>query len=291
VAPDGRLPVKCQVGERPETTTVGRAEMQQTSDLVDYRWRAQYYQVEEENLGDLAYYTQWLIGAEGPTLVIPAGAGRLLPLAQLRPDMFFCDREPAMVQMARSRLSGLGLSEQLVFQGDIFSLPTNVSYAAIVVPAESTQMFDPELLPQMLAALRAALKHAGSLVLDLATFDPLRCDDPEAPRYFRPDFPEGTSWKQWCRQAQDGSWVTRQVAHRDYGTHIDFTFTYTVESPKTPLALRKSNLRLWRYDQEQLINLAGEAGFECELCETSYATQQKNQGPRLIVTLKKAELR
>lgn len=264
--------------------------MQSSSDLLDYQWRAQYYQIEEEDLGDLAFYTKLLLETEGPTLVVPAGAGRLLPLAQSRLDLSFCDREPAMVQVTRSRLSSMGLPKHLAFVGDIFCLRPLISYGAVVVPAESTQMFGPKLLPQMLTGLRAALKPSGSLVLDLATFDPARCGDPEAPRYFRPVFLEGTTWKQWRRQAPDGSWVTRHVAHRDYRTHIDFTFTYTVESPWKSLMIRKSSLSLWRYDQAELMKLASDAGFECKPCETSYAAQGNNRGPRLIATLKKAEL-
>jgi hypothetical protein len=173
----------------------------------------------------------------------------------------------------------------------MFALPALASYEAIILPAESVQMFGPELLPQLLAGLYAALKPAGSLVLDLASFDPNRCGDPEAPRYFRPDFSTRTSWKQWRRQAPDSNWVTRQVAHVDSGAHIDFTFTYTVESATAPLFIRETKLTLWRYGREQLVYLASEAGFECERWETSYAAQNMYQGPRLILTLRKAKPR
>jgi SAM-dependent methyltransferase len=257
------------------------------NDIRDYQWRAAFYAVEEEDLGDLAYYSRWLLGIEGPALVVPSGAGRLVPLAQSRLNLYFCDIEPAMVRLLRNRLSATGLSAHLGFQGDMFNLPTQSSYEAIIVPAEAAQMYCPELLRQILAGLHAVLKPLGSIVLDLATFDPRGCNDPEAPGYFRPDISTTGDWRQWRRQLPNGNWVTRDVAHLDNGTCVDFTFTYTVESPEAQANKRTTNLRLWRYNRAEMVDLAGEVGFRCERCETSYTTLGLNQGARLIFTLKK----
>jgi hypothetical protein len=172
----------------------------------------------------------------------------------------------------------------------MFALPNRLFYEVIIVPAESVQMFMPEILPLLLAELHGALKLGGLLVLDLATFDPSQCDDPEAPRYFRPSCSLGNSWTQWRRQAPDGNWVTRQVAHADNVTHINFKFIYTIESSTRSAFTRETRISLWRYQPEHLIELAKKAGFECERLESSYTNSNTSQGPRLIISLIKAQL-
>ncbi|MEQ1684261.1 MAG: class I SAM-dependent methyltransferase [Burkholderiaceae bacterium] len=277
-----------QASRGTEDLDFGHTQMTGTSATQPsaYQWRAAFYHLEEEDLGDIDFYRRCLARISGRVLVIPSGSGRLISLTDLRTNLFFADIEPEMVRVLRKRLTLAGIDPRFGMQANILDLQAAQPYEAIIVPAESLQMFEHSTLSRLFRSLSAASTPGGLVTVDVATFSPSCAGKPESPRYYRPDLHREDTWEQWRRHVSGDIWLTRQVRHEDEDTSVHFTFTYRMEAGTQPTT-KTATVRLWRHSLDSILGAASGAGLSAIACHESYADANASGSRHVIEFVRK----
>lgn len=120
------------------------------------------------SLFDLPYYTQRLIGLEGPVLEAAVGTGRLLiPLLEAGIEVEGFDRSAEMLALARAHAEARVLTARLT-QASFADFAFDRGFAAIIVPASSFILIDDfDAALAVLARFRDHLAPGGLLLIDI----------------------------------------------------------------------------------------------------------------------------
>jgi len=246
--------------------------------MGNYEFRAQLYHLEQCNDSDYSFYRTRLEGAAGSVLIVPCGIGRLRPIFLNRPQTFFMDIEPEMINILREKMENAGEDPACALVGDIRQLPESL-YDTIIVPAEAIQMFDPTALQVVLLSIRRALRPAGFAVIDLATFE-LGCGTPS---YFDARKTNGEKWLSWERRIPHRSMVKRYVHHFVANNFIHFLFKYLIEDEVSGcIEYQDAQVRLWRYTDEEFRASCATARLRIESSWNSYLPGPASDATRLI---------
>lgn len=245
--------------------------------MGNYGCRAKTYHLEQCDDRDFEFYRSQLDNAPGPTLIVPCGVGRLLPVFLDRPMTYFMDLEVEMVRILKERLEDIGRDAGNVLVGDILELPKE-RYANIVVQAEAIQMFDPTRIGQVLSSIHGALTQEGMAIIDMATFLPGH----GAPSYFDVRRKNSERWLSWEKSLDRDSMLQRYVSHTRRQNFIDFDFEYVNLKGGMEIERCRASVKLWLYDDSQFRKYCDDAGLHVDAVWFGYSRGQALDGARLI---------
>lgn len=146
-------------------------------DLYDLEYASQ--------VEDVLFYARMASAAGGEVLELGCGTGRItLPIARTGATVTALDREPAMLDALRGRLSGEPTEVQRrvrCVQGDFCALREPARYRLVLLPFNALHhCADHHQVLALLAGVRRALRPGGRLALDCYLPDPiLYARDPE----------------------------------------------------------------------------------------------------------------
>ncbi|MBP0714302.1 class I SAM-dependent methyltransferase [Burkholderia sola] len=243
----------------------------------NYGYRAKTYHLEQCDDRDFEFYRSQLDNSPGPTLIVPCGVGRLLPLFLDRPMTYYMDLEVEMVRILKERLVVVGRDSGNALVGDMLALPRE-RYTNIVVQAEAIQMFDPTKIGLALSSIRGALMPGGIALIDMATFLPGN----GAPSYFDVRRKDSEKWLSWEKSLGGDSVMRRYVSHTRRRDFIDFDFEYVNLKKGIEIERRWANVKLWLYDDFQFRKYCDGAGLRVDVAWRGYSQGQTPNGARLI---------
>jgi len=239
---------------------------------------ARYYDADFRDYhDDLPLYQQLARRADGPLLELMCGTGRLLlPLAEAGYTLTGVDISPAMLAIARSRLSAAELGDRVtLLEGDVrdVSLPTG-SFALAFIAVNSFMHL--ESLRDQLACLsniRRSLARRGLLIIDLFNPNPHELLREDNLLIFDRDY------------ILDGCHVQKFVAFEsDLASQLSHVTYIYDETNREGLLTRRTmqfNLRwLYRFELEHLL---ARAGFTLRNLYGSYDLDTYgSESPRMI---------
>ncbi|WP_175832406.1 class I SAM-dependent methyltransferase [Burkholderia cenocepacia] len=245
--------------------------------IGNYGYRARTYHLEQCDDHDFEFYRSLLDQAPGPTLVVPCGVGRLLPIFLDRPMTHFMDLEVEMVRILKERLEAAGGDSGNALIGNILELPGE-RYANIVVQAEAIQMFDPTEIGLVLSSIHGALIPGGIAIIDMATF----LSGYGVPSYFDIRRKDSERWLSWEKSLGGDSVMRRYVSHTRRRNFIDFDFEYVNLKEGMEIERQQASVKLWLYDDSQFRKYCDGAGLLVDAVWRGYSRRQACDGARLI---------
>jgi SAM-dependent methyltransferase len=206
--------------------------------------------------GDVAFYRRQAKRARGPILELACGTGRVsFPLADAGLDVTGLDASPAMLQVARRKLSAAPGARLRFVRGDMrrFSLPRR--FALAIVPFRAFQhLLTVKDQRACLECIRRHLRHGGRLIVDV--FDPRL-------EYCVPDAPSAPTTRSAVHDPATGADVAITVIART-NDPVSQTFTetwrWTITREGTVVRQVDDVLRLrwtYRHEMRHLFELAG----------------------------------
>ncbi len=137
-----------------------------------YATIARYYDSEhEDKTEDLVFYSELADQYGGPILIIGSGTGRvLLHLAQEGYDVHGIEIEPAMLDRARRKISGMPhLREKITLhEGDALKISLDQQFKLAIIPYNTLMHFHQnEADRRLITRLREWVADGGALVIDL----------------------------------------------------------------------------------------------------------------------------
>ena len=239
---------------------------------------ARYYDADFHDYhDDLPLYQQLARRADGPLLELMCGTGRLLlPLAEAGYTLTGVDISPAMLAIARSRLSAAELEDRVtLLEGDVRDVSLPVGYFALAFIAVNSFMHLESLRDQLacLSNVRHSLARRGLLIIDLFNPNPHELLREDNRLIFDRDY------------MLDGCHVQKFVAmESDLASQLSrVTYIYD-ETNQEGLLTRRTmqfNLRwLYRFELEHLL---ARAGFTLRNLYGSYDLDTYgSESPRMI---------
>jgi SAM-dependent methyltransferase len=228
---------------------------------------------------DLPFYRELARRADGPVLEVMCGTGRLLlPLARAGLRLAGLDVSRAMLKLARERLAGAGLTEQVeLLEADIREQAPEGPFGLAIVAINSfMHLARPADQLAALARIHAALRPGGLLAIDLFNPDPRALAEQHGALVLDKRF-----------TLADGAQVQKFVAqHADMAAQISHvTFIYDeldaagrVSRHTLPFTMRW----LYRYELEHLL---ARAGFALDALYGSYELDDYSAESELLLAV------
>ncbi|MBC8457146.1 MAG: class I SAM-dependent methyltransferase [Deltaproteobacteria bacterium] len=125
--------------------------------------------------GDVQFYVEEAQKASSPVLELACGTGRILiPVAESGISIVGLDRAPAMLSIAREKISKLNVETQRrikIVEGDMRNLSLDERFKLIMIPYRAfLHLLTPEDQRQALCCIREHLTDDGLLIFNI--FDP-----------------------------------------------------------------------------------------------------------------------
>jgi SAM-dependent methyltransferase len=144
--------------------------------MSEYDAFARFYDLDTaESNADLPFWVSLARRTGGPILEIACGTGRVLvPLAQAGFDVVGVDVSPAMLAIARQKVTSAGVSNRVeLVQEDALDLRLRRQYSLAIVALNSFGHFlEPRAPEQALERIREHLRPSGVVALDLTNPTP-----------------------------------------------------------------------------------------------------------------------
>lgn len=234
--------------------------------MSDYDLFAHLYDLEHRDLdADLDLYHNFAARCEGAVLELGCGTGRVaLALAQAGYDVVGVDTSTSMLELARSRATGMGLNERVEWvHRDVRAIEWPARFALAIWPLNGF-LHLPERADQALALrnVQRALLPGGFLVVDL----------PNPHVTLAPQSDDHLVVRRNVQTAQ-GDLVTSLVRTRtDLASQVqEMTLFYDTVGCQDGVVRRTAtemDLRfVYRYE---MVGLLEEAGFEVDAVHGSY---------------------
>lgn len=253
--------------------------------MLSYAERAEFYEIDYTDRGDLAFLTA--LAAEARSILeVPCGVGNLsLVLCANARRYLAVDIEPNMVARLRARSDQLGTLPQLETRvGDMRVLDLEETFDLVIVQREALQLLDREDAPDAVRSLARHLSPNGKLVVDLASFE---SDDHPAellPEYFSASLPDGEMRDEWTRTLPGVGTVTRRrCQHHLRGGVIRIVFHYVIERSRQEVLRDTAEIRCTVYQRAEMEGLLASAGLRVSALYGDYReTPWSPNAPRMI---------
>lgn len=264
--------------------TLWRTMEGEVSDL--YGAYARFYDLEFDGVdADLLPIEQFARRAGSPILELACGTGRaLLPLARASFEVTGVDASPAMLEVARRKVSEEGLEARVTLvEQDMRTLALDRHFNMAFVAANSfchLLTLDDQLAA--LGRIRAHLKPGGLLLLDLFNPDPARLGEFQGQMALDKIMHDADTGRRVMRFRSEQVDLARQVVHVTYVAD-ELDDAGKVRRTVFPFSMRY----LFRYELELLLR---HTGFQIEAIYGSYDLDEfESDSEKLLAVALKQE--
>jgi ubiquinone/menaquinone biosynthesis C-methylase UbiE len=135
-----------------------------------YRWSEYYDLTQHGVLGDVDFYREMALQAEGEILDLACGTGRIaIPLAQAGLHVTGLDLSTDMLRRAEQKAQAAGVSERITFlQGDMRQFDLGRTFSLIMIPFRSfLHLLHIHEQMKALTCIRKHLAPGGKLVMNV----------------------------------------------------------------------------------------------------------------------------
>jgi predicted O-methyltransferase YrrM len=241
---------------------------------ITYNERAEFYEVEYSTTVDHEFLKQLIKPQTSSILEIPSGVGRnAIWLAQTNRFVVEADLEFNMIKHLRERLNRFKLASNAhLIVADMRFLCLNKLFDLIIVPQGGFQLIINDLDAQCaLDSFRNHLSLSGTLLIDLAIFDPNACGDKSVrPSYYAPTIPDGQLVQEWEKDLPNGDKLMRsRIQYHDINV-MRTSFFYQIINDQGEEKFMTYQMKSRIYSFDDFIKLVNKSGLQPQAVYRNY---------------------